>query len=1110
MLELITGGFGTGTEEEIFYRIALLLAGQKRAVLIVPEQQTVAREQEMAKRLPPSAPLLFEVTNFTRLADTVFRALGGLGKESSGKAKRALLMWKTLSDLSPRLGLTHGKKITVSMVDSMLATVGELQGFGISPDDLARALENDGVAHDGRLAGRVRDLALILQTYRETLSARYTDVGETVRKMTEKLDTHPDFFSDVQVFVEGFTSFTEQQYDALCSLMARTAVTVALTLPKRGEDAFVYTEVRHAKERLLALAKTADPHRNPLVRRSDGNRTTKSALLSEMPPLLFSVTGSLSEEALAEVKSGVLRVTEAKTPYEECDFLAADILARVQGSGARFDDFAIVMRDTDTYSGILDVALRRAKIPLFFSKRRDISGFEAIKTIYTAYATVNRGFRREDVLTYAKCGVYGIPREACDEFELYCEKWQIDRTRFLTGPFVNNPDGYTDRHRPDEAEILLRINDTKDALIAPLVAFRDALLTAKTVREHCEVLYRFLVSVRMEEALAARAAELAALGEEEESEGNARLFSTICDALDTLVEVLGDSAVSAESFPRLLPILFGEAEIGRIPAHMDEVVAGGADRIRLSGKKHVYLIGADYGIFPAAAGDSSFFSEKDKELLAAAALPILPDRETRSARELFCFSRGFASATESVTVSYFTADAGFAKAEPAEVIARIAALTGGKITPKKVSELPLVARIGSADTCFSLLREVGAEEEKGLRAALCDLGYGDRLLLSDLPTVNDDRRLSAETVRALYGDLLELSQSKMEAFRRCPFAFYCHYNLALSEDERADFNPATVGTFVHAILERFMQHAKATGRTLSAIPVPERAELVSSVSQDLLESLAGTSVLGEKRKLHLIRRLRRATLPVIDNLAGEFDGCGYRPVFFELAIEKNDRGMPEPLLIPLDGGKISVHGKVDRVDTLKVGEDVYVRVIDYKTGNKSFSPADLDEGKNLQMFLYLKALVGTESKKFRSAVGLGKNGELLPGGVIYMITDVSDTKIDAPSATEAKKKLDSAQKRLGMVLDDPDALAGMNPAYSPVRFKTDGTADKRTADKLYTREGWEKLSERLDDVVRRFGREIRSGDIAARPEIGKSATSVCAYCHFRPICRKAKGNAGGD
>ena len=110
----------------------------------MPEQQTVLAESIMSEILPPSAALISEVTNFTRLANTTFRALGGLSGEYCDKAKKTLIMWRTLTELSPLLSITSGRReINAGMVDTALRAVAQVQSLDIHPGELAEMAAKD-------------------------------------------------------------------------------------------------------------------------------------------------------------------------------------------------------------------------------------------------------------------------------------------------------------------------------------------------------------------------------------------------------------------------------------------------------------------------------------------------------------------------------------------------------------------------------------------------------------------------------------------------------------------------------------------------------------------------------------------------------------------------------------------------------------------------------------------------------------------------------------------------------------------------------------------------------------------------------------------------------
>ena len=216
-----------------------------------------------------------------------------------------------------------------------------------------------------------------------------------------------------------------------------------------------------------------------------------------------------------------------------------------------------------------------------------------------------RGFRREDVISYAKCALSGVSREECDEFEMYVNTWQLGGGRFVDGEMWNmNPAGYTLRRSEDIDEKLVRINNVRHRIIDPLYDFSKAVAKSKTVREQAGCLVDFLVKIDMESSLKKRANLLAEMGESALAKDNLSLWPVICSALDTLVEVLGDIPTDLDSFLSQLKVVFSSADIGRIPSYTDSVTVGNADMLRLYEKPYIYLLGVNAGAFPASVSDS--------------------------------------------------------------------------------------------------------------------------------------------------------------------------------------------------------------------------------------------------------------------------------------------------------------------------------------------------------------------------------------------------------------------------------------------------------------------------------------------------------------------------
>ena len=188
MLKIIRNPFGSTAHRELCEKIRALTNEKTPSLLIVPEQQTVLAESEMAELLPPSAPLYFEATNFTRLANTVFRALGGVGGEYCDAGRRSLIMWRTLTELSPVLAMTSGRReINAGLVERALGAIKEMESAGVAIDELSNLLYDKEIEKDKSLADKLGDLTKIYSLDTRLLTEKYTDTAEDVDALVEAL-----------------------------------------------------------------------------------------------------------------------------------------------------------------------------------------------------------------------------------------------------------------------------------------------------------------------------------------------------------------------------------------------------------------------------------------------------------------------------------------------------------------------------------------------------------------------------------------------------------------------------------------------------------------------------------------------------------------------------------------------------------------------------------------------------------------------------------------------------------------------------------------------------------------------------------------------------------
>ena len=198
---------------------------------------------------------------------------------------------------------------------------------------------------------------------------------------------------------------------------------------------------------------------------------------------------------------------------------------------------------------------------------------------------------------------------------------------------------------------------------------------------------------------------------------------------------------------------------------------------------------------------------------------------------------------------------------------------------------------------------------------------------------------------------------------------------------------------------------------------------------------------------------------------------------------------------------------VDRVDVYRSGDTAYLRVVDYKTGDKKFSMNDFEHGLELQLLIYLFTLCKMDKSPLMRSI-LGSCTRLKPAGVVYFPMRLGKSRVDEEVDLSSelageleKKEIASLIKRNGVFLDDEEVILAQDGENSGhyVPKKT-----KRNEELFLDEEGFDNLYKRLEATLHRIGGELLSGSASARPLRLKSHGDPCEYCEHRALCRRRR------
>ena len=1111
------GRSGSGKTREIAHRLRRAADEGRRSFLLIPEQQSHSAERHMLTLLSPSAQLTVEALSFSRLANRVFRRFGGLSYHYATSGIQTLLMWRNLCELAPLLS-EYGEQAAgnPSLSEIMLSAISELKGCGISPTALERAA--DKLPADHTLRARLSDIALIYAAYQNTLAERYDDAADDLARLGEVLEEH-DFFRDSHVYIDYFTSFTAREMDIIRHIFRQAAhVTIALCCDGRADRSLHFATITDTANTLYRLAADCGCEIEEI--RLQGNHRAQSDELAALERDLWRLEKLTPSENI-DTCEGAVRLIHCADPYEEADAAAALICEAVQ-AGARWRDFVIICRDATQYEGILDAALEKHRIPAFYAEKTDLSSLPLMKLILTALRIVCHNWRQADVITHLKTGLCPFAAQDIDDFERYVMTWRLRGRDFLRDSWQMNPDGYVagDRMSARAVRVLEAANRVRSELVPPLLTLGDELESAKNVPDMCRALYRYLETLDVKQRLRESALRDFSYGESGKirAEETLRLYGTLLDVLDQMATALPEHEMNTEEFSTALKLMFDRTQLAAIPDTVDQVLIGSASMLRTDEPACAILLGLSEGVFPRAVQDEGIFSDSDKKMLEQVGVKLSGSCDTRAADELYFVYRAITAPSGKLIMLTPDADCDGKQRQPSIPFTRVSTLLP-HIKEEIYSALPLTSRLWNREAALEALPDISQKELRHTLQTVLrqDPAFADRLETLQIPVSDPDCTVTPETARLVFPRHLSLTQSKLDRYVLCHFHYYCSYVLQLREEQVAQFGTRDIGTLIHAIMEAFFRRVsqKSTngehfGNDLTE---GECEVIVDEILRAYLQEICPEGQPPTNRLLHLIGRLRNLSLLLIDNLREEFRHSTFIPAFFELNIRSRGSrdDAPSTLDIHLGNGETaSMGGIIDRVDVFRKDGNVYLRVVDYKTGSKEFSLEDVRQGLNVQLLLYLFTLLKNSPDTFKELMGMQKGGSLLPAGVMYLTANIPPITIDEDLSTEEIKELAKGRLlRRGLLLKDPDILNAMNDQLDPAflgevkRSRAKGADDIGLSGKaLIDLDDFHALGEELEETIRGIATSMKRGDAQAKPPLHKQQ-DACQYCDMRAVCRSA-------
>lgn len=1080
MLHVIYGRAGSGKTQYVRELLAgRCESGEGNLLLLTPEQYSFESERAMLRRLGPRKAQGVQVLSFTRLADTVFRQVGGMAGRRLDDGGRTILMSLALEEMADTLTLFRPQAKSGEMIQLLLQSSAELKMSAISPEALRQAALGSG---EETLRKKAADIAGVLSAYDALVAQSYLDPLDDLTRLGNCLREHR-FFTGYTVAVDSFKSFTAQELEVLRCIL-RQAEEVYVTLCADGPGSLdmvengMFATVCRTAAQLSRMAREEGVKIAPPVHLTQGHRFTVPAL-EEVEAQLFR-----REEKSPEGDSSGVTLVQARHIYEEAEYVASRIRRLVMEEGYRWREIAVILRRQEPWKGALDAALRRWEVPCFLDYPRSVEAEPIMRFVLEAFGVVNHSFRSDEIFSLLKTGLSGLSPQESALLENYVFLWKITGKKWLA-EWTENPEGFVEKSTPEQAALLEQLNNLRCRVTEPLERFSRSLQNADG-QEAAQAVYRLLTDFGVEETLPALCRNLRESGQGEAADRQLRLWDVLMNILDQTAMVLKGRRLDPERYAQLLRLVMQAGEISNIPQQVDEITIGTADRMRPAEPKVVFLLGAVLGEFPLTPTPGGVFSEEERRALVELGLPLSGSLEEQALEEQFLAYQAASSPSEKLFVCWHTAS-GEEACSPSEIVEEIKEIFP-HIKIEAASAMPPEQEAGAAQAAFSLLARKwnsGDPVSGALRTLLSERPeYAGRM--QALRRAADQSPMAfqnAENAQALFSGR-NLSATQIETYHLCRFQYFCRYGMNAKERRPAELGAIEYGSLMHFLLERVFRKYK--GAEVAAFSQTELSQLVLGLIDEYAQSCMGGAENRSARFRFQLRRLADSACIVIRHIGEELAQSRFAPSYFELELQ-NGTQFP-PLRIPTEQGTVTIGGKIDRVDLAQLHGETYVRIVDYKTGVKEFKLTDVLYGMNLQMLIYLAAII--------------ESGTLQGAGFLYMPAD--RPLVSADRRTSEKKIHQEAEKKLkmnGMVLDDPEVITAMEKdgkgKYIPVALK-DGSPAKK--DYVLSEKQLEQVTEYVKSLVRQMKKTLLRGDIAALPLLVNRRG--CQWCPYFPVCGK--------
>ncbi len=1104
-LRFCFGPSGSGKSYHVYSEIIKRSMEEPRRnfLIVVPDQFTMQTQKELVTMHEREGIMNIDVLSFGRLSHRIFEEVGGDHRLVLDDTGKSLVLQRVALAIREELPVLGSRLHRQGYIHEVKSAISEFMQYGLSVEDVGRLAEYS--SQRGALYYKLKDLERLYGSFLDYIRGNFITTEEKLDILRKVLKDSAIIKDSVVVF-DGFTGFTPIQNRLIQELMVLAKEVIVTVTLGENEDPFKMD----GEQKLFYLSKKTVYDLEKLAEQAGVQRGQDICVKAAVSPR-FKVNEALVHLEKCLFRSGQKRyekeqeqvcLFDAPTPKEEVHQAGLEIARLVRRKGLQYRDIAVIVGDMDGYASFVEREFADMQIPCYIDRTRGIVLNPMIEHIKSALDLFLKNFSYESVFHYLRSGLADFATDDVDVLENYILQTGIRGKRKWERLFTHKT-----KEMDGQEEPLQKINELREKFISQVAVLAGKRSSAK---EHVEALYKFLVQTRVQEKLLKMEQGFKERSDLSRAREYAQIYGLVMELINQIHELLGDEEISAQEFLEILEAGFGEIEVGTIPQNVDRILVGDMERTRLKQVKVLFFMGVNDGNIPKNSSKGGILSDMDREFLKESHLELAPSPRQQMFIQRFYLYLNLTKPSDKLYISYAKVSNDGKTLRPSYLVDTVQKLFE-KLKVEQpwkqaIQEQIVTAKEGTRYLAEGLRKYVEGGLEELQQAELFALysayeANGEYKELIDMLQQAAFYRyqassLSAEVARALYGRHLESSVSRLETFAACAYRHFLTYGLSLQEREEFGFEAVDMGNIFHEVLDSFAKKLEKSEYTWFDFP----AEFGENTVAEAMERLAteyGSGVLySSSRQEYAITRMRRVLNRTVESLQEQLRKGEFMPRAHEMSFSSVQDINAIDISLSAEES-MRFRGRIDRVDIAEEENQVFVKVIDYKSGEHQFDLAALYYGLQLQLVVYMNAAMEMEAKKHP-----GK--EIVPAALLYY--RVEDPLVEGSEEMSAEELNDLIRGELRMngvvnsrddIISKLDKTMGSKSDVIPVERKKDGSLGARSS--VLTSEEFQLISNYVNYKVRTIGREILAGSKEVNP-YQEEKKDACKYCAYKQVC----------